>query len=199
MKKHNSTILLTSFLLIAIILMSSCSAFNGSPQGTEPQHSEQSSDSAKIKELEEKILSLIQDQKIRESERKQEIAELSAQLEKIKAESKKETSAPIGNSGTETTTPTETSPQSNDPTFKYMLDGGWAIITEINPKENTVIIPSTIDGYNVYCIGSEALTSKTVTEVIISYGIEKLDWFSFKNCISLSSVTIPDSVVSIGY
>ena len=80
-----------------------------------------------------------------------------------------------------------------------MLDGGRAIITEISTKEETVIIPSTIDGYSVYSIGSEALTSKMVTDVIISDGIEKLDWFAFKNCISLSSVTIPDSVVSIGY
>ena len=180
--------------------MTSCSLLGGVPQNTQPLQSEQSSDSVKIKELEEKILTLIQDQKLNEEERRKEINKLSLELEKLKAESKKETSIPHATeSNKESSSNAETLPQNNTPTFKYMLDGGRAVITEISVKEETVIIPSSIDGYSVYSIGSEALTSKDVTDVIISDGIEKLDWFAFKNCISLSTVTIPDSVISIGY
>jgi hypothetical protein len=172
---------------------------NGQPQDSLSTESEKSSDAEKIKELEEKILTLIQDQKLNEAERRQEIAELSAKLEKLKAESKKETNQQSNTDANEESS-LGTAPSTNDnPTFKYMLDGGRAVITEISPKEDTITIPSTIDGYSVYAIGSEALSSKIVTEVVISEGIEKLDWFAFRNCISLSSVTIPDSVTSIGY
>ena len=67
------------------------------------------------------------------------------------------------------------------------------------PKSFTYTVPASVDGYQVYSIGSDALTSSKIKSVIISSGIEKLDWFAFRNCINLSSVSIPDSVTSIGY
>ncbi len=60
--------------------------------------------------------------------------------------------------------------------FKYtVLEDGTAEITGYNGKAETLEIPSKLDGYTVTSIGYEA----------------------FKDCDSLTSVTIPDSVESI--
>ena len=96
----------------------------------------------------------------------------------------------------ETEKPTEADKQS---AFKYTLVNGLATITSIISNEENIVIPSVIDGYRVNAIGTEALSSGAVKSITISAGIEKLDWFAFKNCPALSSVSIPDSVSSIGY
>ena len=61
------------------------------------------------------------------------------------------------------------------------------------------MIPSEIDGYPVIAIGDSAFSSQTLKSVIVSNGIEKLDWFAFRDCPALISITLPDSVTSIGY
>jgi len=187
--KKKTIIIAVSFLLIFMALISSCTQKQGSDT-TKPSESIQSTDQTtteRIKELEAQILTLIQNQKISETERRNEIAALTAELEKLKS-----SEAP----------PSETeskAPSATQSSFRYTLDSGRATITEISSDEKSIVIPSTIDGYNVYAIGSEVLSSKSVESITISAGIEKIDWFAFKNCSSLSSATIPDSVVSIGY
>ncbi len=189
--KKKSIIIILSSLLLSLALLSACSdPFGKSTQPTDTS-SAPSSDAEKIKELETQILALMQSQQLSEAERKKEIAALTAQLEQLKGNQPS-----IPSSGDESTqNPTEL-PSSS---FKYALDGSKAIITEIIPQGDSVIIPAVIDGYQVYAIGSEALSSKTVKSVIVAEGIEKLDWFAFSGCMSLSSVTLPDSIVTIGY
>ena len=189
MKKKNIIILL-SLLIILVTLISACTVKNPEQPSTDTQAPTASNTDAKIKELEDQILLLIQSQELSGNELKQEIALLNSEIQKLKEtqETPKES--------TQTPNSTETEAPS---IFKYTLEGGKATITSINSDEGAIIIPSLIDGYQVYAIGSEALASSSVRTVVISDGIEKLDWFAFRNCISLSSITIPSSVTSIGY
>jgi len=188
-------IVILSSLLTVVALISSC-AKTGS-QSSRPSDGSNSSDTQssqeRIAELEAKILTLIQSQQLSDAERKKEIDALTAELERLKANSSKPAESE----------PDDTGESENDSTpvntFKYTLDGNRAIITEITTVSDSVNIPASIDGYQVYAIGTEALSSKTIKSVVISSGIEKLDWFAFRNCISLSSITIPSSVISIGY
>ena len=188
-------IIILSSILIVTALISSC-ARTGSPSSSsdDGESSDGTSSQDRISELEAKLLTLIQNQELSDTERKKEIDALTKELEKLKSTSssnKAENESEENSESEQDTAPANT--------FKYTLDGNRAIITEITTVSDSVNIPSTIDGYQVYSIGTEALSSKTVKTVVISNGIEKLDWFAFRNCISLSSITVPSSVTSIGY
>ena len=187
MKKKNIIILLSLFIILLTVI-SACNVQTPAPSDTQAPSATE--DSAKIKELENQIILLMQNQQLSDNERKKEIAALEEEIKKLKEE-KKETSQII-----QTEAPTETEAPK---VFKYVIEGGKAVITSIDSDEEIIVIPATIDGYRVYSIGSEALRSALVKQVVISEGIEKLDWFAFRNCIALSSVTIPASVTSIGY
>ena len=173
-------------------ILSACSfeSTDESPSGTDGAHSTSQSDAdTKIKELEAQISALMQNQQLTESESQREINALKAELEELKSKKEENTSD---------STDTESDTSQSNP-FRYTLSNGVATITAILSMEENIVIPSVIDGYRVYAIGSEAFSSSNVKSITITSGIEKLDWFAFKNCPSLSSVTIPDSVSSIGY
>lgn len=191
MKKKSIIIILSAVIVLSTIL-SACSlgVLGKDPSGTDAATTPTGNESeARIKELEAKIVALIQNQQISEGESQKQINALKAELEALK--SKKDE-----NSTDKEDTPTDTDTQS---TFKYTLVNGLATITAINTNEENIVIPSMIDGYRVSAIGSEALSSTSIKSITISAGIEKLDWFAFKNCPALSSVSIPDSISSIGY
>ncbi len=182
--KRKNIVIIVSLLIILLTVISACTASVPTPTQTEEPTSV--SDTEKIQELEEKILLLVQSQELSNSERKKQIEALEAEIKKLKEESTQ----------TQTQNPEETSkPQ----IFKYTLENGKAVITSITSNDESITIPSSIDGYQVISVGSQALSSNSVKTVIISSGIEKLDWFAFSGCSSLSSVSIPDSVSSIGY
>ena len=189
-------IIFLSSILIITALISSCARTGSSPSSSNggDESSDTASSQDRISELEAKLLTLIQNQELSDTERKKEIDALTKELEKLKSTSSSNEAEDKNEENSE-------SEQNTAPanTFKYTLDGNRAIITEITTVSDSVNIPSSIDGYQVYSIGTEALSSKTVKTVVISNGIEKLDWFAFRNCISLSSITIPSSVTSIGY
>ena len=216
--KNKKIIVTISSLLIFSALLAACSKSNPpyyqSDFTDDSKGTSASTDQDKLAELEAKLMTIIQNQQLSDSERKAEIKALQDAIEKLKATDKKdepqneyindtkvtETAKPATDA-TDTTQPEESITESPSPvnTFKYTLDSGRAIITEITTLNESIHIPSSVDGYPVYSIGSEALSSKTVKSVSVSSGIEKIDWFAFRNCISLSSITIPDSVISIGY
>lgn len=183
MKKKNVTIII-SLLIVLITAISACTS--SSPSAATPQNSVSDSKAEKIEELEEKILLLMQNQQNSDSEQKKQIEALQTELNKIKEESSK-----AQNSST-------TEPEKPQ-VFKYTLENGKAIITSISCNEESITIPSSIDGYLVVSIGSQALSSSSVKSIVLSAGIEKLDWFAFSGCSSLASISIPDSVSSIGY
>lgn len=191
MKKKSIIIILSAVIVLSTIL-SACSfgALGQDHSGTDtPTSPSESGSEARIKELEAKIVALIQNQQISDSESQKQINALKAELEALK--NKKDEDATDS-----TEKPTDADKQS---AFKYTLVNGLATITSIISNEENIVIPSVIDGYRVNAIGTEALSSGSVKSITISAGIEKLDWFAFKNCPALSSVSIPDSVSSIGY
>ncbi len=92
--------------------------------------------------------------------------------------------------------------QENSPTaakFLYRQTGDTATITGYTGKDEVLVIPSKIDGFQVTAISDSAFQSQTLKNVIVADGITKIGWFAFRDCPSISSVTIPQSVKSIGY
>ena len=182
------------FIIIAILIslstsLSSCGyipSSDGNVQHQDSQESSQNSTDKRIKELEAQIITLLQSQQISESERKKEISVLKAELEALKKKEMLES--------------TDTSTESIEPKiFDYTLNGYKATITLINTDKESISIPSVIDGHAVVGIGSEAFASKKVKRIVLEDGIESLDWFAFKGCSSLNSISIPESITSIGY
>ena len=186
MKKR--IIIIISLFVCLSSLLSSCSYISSGKENQGTLESEtyiQKNDDTKIKELEAKIITLLQSQQISESERKKEISALKAEIEVLKkSDNQKNESEQI------------TEPPS---IFKYTLNGYKATITHIDADEESILIPSVIDGHAVTAIGSNAISSKKLKRVVLSEGIETLDWFAFANCPSLASVSIPASITSIGY
>ena len=190
--KKKSIIIILSVVIVLSTILSACSfdSLSKPPSDTDTPTVPSSSESeTRIKELEAKIVALMQNQQISESESQKEINALKAELEALK--NKKDENV--------TDSPEKPSETDSHSAFRYTLVNGLATITSIVTDEENIVIPSVIDGYRVNAIGTEALSSGKVKSITISAGVEKLDWFAFKNCPSLSSVSIPDSVSSIGY
>lgn len=184
MKKKTIIILLSALIVFSSVFYAcNDSSSNSDNKGTTTD-AEQASD--KIAELEAMIQAILKDQQASESEKNRQLEELRVELEKLQQETHTDKS----------TAPEVTLPNTE---FKYTITNGMACITEIITIEENIIIPYTLDGYKVYSIGSEVLSSQSVKSITVSSGIEKIDWFAFKNCPQLSSVTIPDTVRSIGY
>lgn len=188
MKKRLFAVILLFIICIACIVpaLSSC-AYMQDEQSTNPTVDETKKNSKdEIKTLESQILTLLQNQQLSDEERQKEISALKAEINALKNASK------------ETSRESE-SKDSVPSIFKYSLNGYKATITAINTDEESIVIPSVLDGHAVVAIGSNALSSKTTKRIVISSGIESLDWFAFKDCSALVSVSIPETVTSIGY
>lgn len=186
--KKKTTIIILSTLIVMSSILSACSYTTDAPAQSESGTLAQSSaETDRIKELESMIQAILKDQQLSESESTKKIDALRSEIEQLKGHTDK----------VENRVDVTEKPASSD--FKYTIVNGMASITEILSDEKNIVIPYTIDSYKVYSIASEALSSKTVESIVISTGIEKIDWFAFKNCTSLTSVTIPDTVNSIGY
>ena len=77
----------------------------------------------------------------------------------------------------------------------------WADITE---PEGELIIPASVSWngttYPVTAIGHHAFTNcLTLTSVVIPEGVTKIDNMAFSGCMSLSSVPLPSTLRNIGY
>ena len=186
MKKKTIIIILSAFIVLSTIL-SACTTQSKSSNESQSEATTASPNEDRIKELEAMIQSILSDKEISDSESSREIDRLREEIENLKSQESKET---------EKQTQATESTQNK---FAYTIVNGMANITEIHSNEKNIVIPYVIDDYKVYAISSEALASKTVESIVISTGIEKIDWFAFKNCPNLVSVTIPDTINSIGY
>lgn len=76
-------------------------------------------------------------------------------------------------------------------------DNGLVITGYTGEKTDTLTIPATLDGQAVYSIGNEAFMYKAFKTVIISEGIKVLEDACFQYCQSLSSISLPDSLVKL--
>ena len=186
--KKKTIIIILSALIVASSILSACSAQTTDPNNV-PSDTVQSTspNDDRIKELEAMIQTILTNKELSDSESAKEIDRLKSEIEQLKSQSNKQP---------------ESEPQASETEqkqFKYTIVNGMASITEISSTEKNIVIPYTVDEYKVYSISSEALSSKNVESIVISTGIEKIDWFAFKNCPNLTCVTIPDTVNSIGY
>ena len=82
----------------------------------------------------------------------------------------------------------------------YKINDGQVIITDCDKSASGALeIPSSIEGYSVMGIGSEAFRDCTgLTSVTIPDGVTGIGHEAFCFCTGLTSVTIPDGVTSIG-
>lgn len=105
-----------------------------------------------------------------------------------------DTSSPPAESSEEESTQTE--PKKG---FTYSVSNGYATITGYLGSDKSLVIPASIDGYKVVSIGDRAFEDSSLTNVIISDGVESIGWFAFNGCVKLKDITVPSSVTSIGY
>ncbi len=93
--------------------------------------------------------------------------------------------------------------------FEYSIANEAVTIIGYTGEAKDVIIPATIDGYPVECIGFKRLDDEgsvwgafmectTLESVTIPDTVKIIDAFAFYECTALSSVTIQGSVESIG-
>ena len=193
--KQKKAFILLSLLIIIFTLFSSCASY--SPQSSSPQANTPSSPSAdsgsdaKIKQLETQIAILTQSQAANEDEYHAKLEYLQKELEELK---KQNTATAPDNSGE-----SNDSQNQSAPNFIYEIENNCAVITGYTGDDETLVIPTSIDGYKVAAIADSAISSKTIKEVIVSSSVTKIGWFAFSNCPKLKSVTIPSSVTKIGY
>ncbi len=183
--KKKTIIILLSVLTVFTSVFYACSNTPSEPIKESSTSSAENADD-RVAELEAMIQIILKDQQASESEKNKQIEDLRKEIDELRKES--DTS--------HATDPEDTLPSTE---FRYTITNGMVCITEIITIEENIVIPYTLDGYKVYSIGSEALSSRNVKSITISAGIEKLDWFAFKNATALTSVTLPDTVNSIGY
>ena len=156
-----------------------CSVRQGGNENQEAEYS------AQISSLEQKISSLEQNYSLLDKSGAKELEALRAEIETLKGNEPSGTSATTGDA---------------KKIFSYDIDGqGEAVVTGYGGDDTYLAIPRRIDSYDVVKIGKRAFESSKLTCVIISEGVQSIDWFAFYNSPFLTSVTIPASVTSIGY
>ena len=95
-----------------------------------------------------------------------------------------------------------------DGLFEYEVEGYWPISDPRNgvritrykgPDSGEVVIPKTIGGYGVKKISDGAFQNCTgITSIVIPDSVISIGGSTFSGCTSLAEIVIPDSVTSIG-
>lgn len=197
---------LFTILLTLSCVFASCNArdYNQAQDGQTNNGDTNDDYSSIIKDLEDQILELRQDQYISESKRTEEISRLEALIIELKQSGKYPSTSDTEKDTQDTESDTETDSVDTDapsPTgkFLYTVENGTATITGYTGSDSQLTLPSSIDGYAVTAIADDAFTSDSLESITIPEGVTKIGWFAFKDCDALKSVTVPKSVESIGY
>lgn len=181
-------------IIVSVIILIFCAALNSCQNSTPDQNppivTTASPYEAQIKALEEQIKALRQNQSLSDAESQAQIAELESLIAQLRAESSHATAT--------STTASQNSPSSRS-VFIYTLEDGKAVITGFTGNDEHIVIPAKIDGIEVYGIAASAFEDYQIKSVIISDGVEVIDWFAFYRCSYLESITIPASVRRIGH
>ncbi len=178
MKKLSAAI---SVILILCVGLISCARTQAS------SYQEDADRQSTISALESQIAKLQQDQAASDAESQKKLAELKALLDSIISDPTEGSEAESG--------------AAPDPSigFTYTVTDGYATITGYVGNDTELVIPATVDGYRVTAIADSAFEDSSIKSVIISNGVQSIGWFAFNGCMKLTSVTVPSSVVSIGY
>lgn len=192
--KRSTFALLFTVLLTFSCVFASCNVRDGILSDSNTTDTEENTDyNLLIKELEDKIIELKQDQYISETKRAEELLRLEQMILELKQNSDTDKNTESTDSEESTT---ETKPTGK---FLYVSDGSELTITGYTGDDSILAIPSYIDGIKVTGIADDAFSSDTLESIVLPEGIVKIGWFAFKECPSLRNVTVPDTVTSIGY
>ena len=105
--------------------------------------------------------------------------------------------------GTVSTIPTYTplpAMYTNESDFEYEIDTqGNATITKYNGNAQDVVVPATINGHKVTHLGFRAFSKCSMRSVVISEGIEVFEGCVFEDCDLLEKVTLPSTLVDLGW
>lgn len=84
--------------------------------------------------------------------------------------------------------------------YTYTVNDGKATITDVDTAiSGDVVIPSTLGGYPVTCIGEFAFDfCQNITSIQIPNSVTMLDKSAFYKCIQLIKINIPSGVTKIG-
>jgi prepilin-type N-terminal cleavage/methylation domain-containing protein/prepilin-type processing-associated H-X9-DG protein len=82
--------------------------------------------------------------------------------------------------------------------FTYSTNQGTIIITGYTGSGGDVTIPDSINGLPVTCIGENAFSGTSLTDVTIPDSVTNIGDEAFAGCAALNSATIGNSVTSIG-
>lgn len=76
----------------------------------------------------------------------------------------------------------------------------YAVITGISEgsTNETLVIPSVIDGYEVREIGDYAFSGSKIKKAILPEGIKKIGYFAFSNCTELESIEFTNTIEEFG-
>ncbi len=85
-------------------------------------------------------------------------------------------------------------------TYTYGIEYDGAVIYGCSADvSGELVIPSTLDGYEVVGIAERAfLNCNNITSVVIPFGVVVIRDNAFSGCNKLESVEIPNSVIRIG-
>lgn len=84
--------------------------------------------------------------------------------------------------------------------YKYIIEGGGATVTKYLGTEGAVIIPDTIEGYQVLRIGNSAFYDKdTIGKITLGSYVTSIGDYAFRGCNALGSVSMNDGLKKIGY
>ena len=82
--------------------------------------------------------------------------------------------------------------------YDYDVENGKASILAYNGSSSAVVTPTTLGGYPVTKIESEAFAKcTTLKSITISYGIESIGSYAFRDCKNLTSVSLPETLTEI--
>lgn len=187
MKKHQKTAIA---LLLSIISLSSCSTQEDQTTQHPLDQSEISNQSAQIIEyyqseinrLESSILELKEDYYISQKQYEAAILTLNQKLQ-------------------DQSDALQNQPEMEDIShipFSYILNDSNATIVKYMGSSANITIPSELQGHKVTKIGEYAFNSD-IESIIISEGIQEIDWFAFAGCTRLYEIYIPLSVTMINY
>ena len=79
-------------------------------------------------------------------------------------------------------------PQPYQGDYDYIIDEGKAILTQYNGSDTEVIIPSTIGGYSVISFGNIFTSNCSITSITIPDSVTSIGEWAFYNCKGLTSV-----------
>ncbi len=202
MKRTTFAILFTILITLSCAF-ASCNAREGIIGQDDPPDTEINTEDygSLIRELEDQIIELKQNQYISESKRAEEILRIEKLIADLKQSDKPTDTETDNESNTDKdTADTDTSaPSSPTGKFLYTVENGEAVITGYTGDDTALTLPSSIDGYTVTRISDDAFSSDTLQSITVPEGIIKIGWFAFRECSALRTVTLPESVKSIGY